>query len=156
VLSLVFFYEFTDRIRADPLEIKGIQLNTIIFAKKEYIVFTRMCFNKKKKNQSQHVGEFLNSIQPTILSTCWPNNRWPNKVQLLPESPAARSPGPGGPLVEAHGTPHTAHASDRVTDSFGPFLLTVFNPGHEKPNSRNRTELPDNRTEFSEPIGFGS
>jgi hypothetical protein len=32
----------------------------------------------------------------------------------------------------------------------------LINPRHEKPNSRNRTELPENRTELPEPIGFGS
>jgi hypothetical protein len=32
----------------------------------------------------------------------------------------------------------------------------LANLGHEKPNSRNQTELSENRTELPEPIGFGS
>jgi hypothetical protein len=35
-------------------------------------------------------------------------------------------------------------------------VLFLTQSGHEKLNSRNRTELPDTRTEIPKPIGFGS
>jgi hypothetical protein len=46
--------------------------------------------------------------------------------------------------------PHTPVTVSKISDGY------ACNPGHEKPNSRNRTELPENRTELPKPIGFGS